>query len=41
MSASRSETSGALLAFAALFGATFAAQADGERRGPPLPLLPK
>ena len=37
----RAKTSGAMLAFAVLLGATFAAQADGDRGGPPLPLLPK
>ena len=41
MRTSRAKTSGAMLAFAVLLGATFAAQADGDRRGPPLPLLPK
>ena len=41
MSASRSRTCGALLAFAVLFGAAFAAQADDDRRGTALPLLPK
>jgi hypothetical protein len=41
MKTSRARTSGALLALAALFGANFAAQADDDRRGTPLPWLPK
>ena len=40
MKTSRAKTSAAKLAFAVLFGATFAAQADDDRRGPPLPMLP-
>jgi Dihaem cytochrome c len=41
MKTSRAKTSGAMLAFAVLFGATLAAQAGGVRREPPLSLLPK
>ena len=37
----RSKTLGAMLRFAVLFGVTCAAQADDDRRGPPLALLPK
>jgi hypothetical protein len=41
MITSETKISGSILAFAILFSATFAAQAGGDRRGPPLPLLPK
>ncbi len=41
MKTSRAKTSGALLAFTLFMGATLWARADDDRRGPPLPLLPK